>query len=448
MRQIRRTGLTTKSDRRTAVAIVGGGASGTILAAQLARRGIRSTLIDGSGRIGKGVAYSTTEDVHLLNVRAEGMSALAGDPDHFVRAFEAEGGDRRGFAQRRFFAGYLGQILQEAIASGCTRTVEATAVAGRRQEDGWHVTLDDGSSIDADTLVLAVGNQEPEALRAFDGIKQRFVRNPWGADSRSVVKELAVSGEAALLVGTGLTMVDLVLSLDAAGHRGRIVALSRRGLAPRAHADFQPAPIDNASLPRRLGPLFRWLRRRGAEVGWRAAVDSLRPHSHQLWQGLDLIEQRRFLRHVRPWWDVHRHRIAPEVAAIVARTVAEDRLEIVAGRVIAAREGDDRIDVEYRRRSASQSQTETFGYAFNCTGPLHSIDRTKDPLLRSLLDAREVKADHLGIGLEVSGTCRAGEHLWAMGPLTKGRYWEIVAVPDIREQAAAVAEDIEQELGA
>jgi uncharacterized NAD(P)/FAD-binding protein YdhS len=398
--------------------------------------------------MGRGVAYSTTEGVHLLNVRAEGMSALAGEPDHFARAFEAEGGDRRGFAQRRFFARYLGQILQEAIASGCTQTVEATALAGHRQGGRWHVTLDDGSSIDADALVLAVGNQEPEALGVLEAIGHRFVRNPWGAESRSAVQDLAASGEAALLVGTGLTMVDLVLSLDAAGHRGRIVALSRRGLAPRAHADFEPSPVAHESLPRRLRPMFGWLRRRSAEVGWRAAVDSLRPHSHQLWQGLDPSEQRRFLRHVRPWWDVHRHRIAPEVAETVARMVAEGRLEIVGGRLVASRDAGHLIEVEYRRRSAPQAQTETFAYAFNCTGPLHSIARSKDPLLRSLFDAGQVRPDHLGIGLEVDGTCRAGEHLWAMGPLTKGRYWEIVAVPDIREQAAAVAENIEREIGA
>jgi uncharacterized NAD(P)/FAD-binding protein YdhS len=145
---------------------------------------------------------------------------------------------------------------------------------------------------------------------------------------------------------------------------------------------------------------------------------------------------------------VHRHRIAPEVAAIVTRTVAEGRLEIVAGRIIVARDAGDCIQVEYRCRGAAQSRTDKFAYTFNCTGPLHSIARSKDPLLRSLLDAGQVRPDHLGIGLEVDGTCSAGEHLWAMGPLTKGRYWEIVAVPDIREQAAAVAENIERELGA
>ncbi|MGE5562757.1 MAG: FAD/NAD(P)-binding protein [Bacillota bacterium] len=436
-----------KSDRRVPVAIVGGGASGTILAAQLARRGIASALIDGSGRAGKGVAYSTTEPAHLLNVRAEGMSAWAGDPDHFARRFEAEGGDRRGFAKRRLFGRYLCEILDEAVAGGNVRPVHASAVRAERAESGWRVELDDGSSIEADGLALAIGNQEPEGLRAFAGAGTRFITNPWGADAAAAVKDLAESGGDALLVGTGLTMVDLVLSLDAAGHRGRIVALSRRGQIPRSHADYEPAPITGDELPAGgLRAIWRWLRRRSAEVGWRAAVDSLRPHSHALWQRLDLGEQRRFLRHARPWWDVHRHRIAPEVAATVHRLISEGRLEVMAGRIVAAQPAPDALDVEFRRRGAGASQHMRFAYAFNCTGPLHLIGRTRDPLLRSLLDGAEARPDRLGIGLEVDDVSRAGERLWALGPLTKGRYWEIIAVPDIREQAAAVAEDIAREL--
>jgi uncharacterized NAD(P)/FAD-binding protein YdhS len=436
-----------KSERPVPVAIVGGGASGTILAAQLARRGIESALIDGSGRAGKGVAYSTTEPAHLLNVRAEGMSAWAGDSEHFARRFAAEGGEPRGFAQRRLFGSYLGEILDEAIASGCTDLVRASATGAERVDGHWRVTLDDGSALDAKLVALAIGNQEPESLRAFASAGERFIGNPWGAAARAAVKALASGGGDALLIGTGLTMVDLVLSLDAAGHQGRIVALSRRGQVPRSHGDYESAPVEADEVPHgRVGAIWRWLRRRSAERGWRAAVDSLRPHSHRLWQSLDLDEQRRFLRHARPWWDVHRHRIAPEVAASIQRLVSEGRLQVMAGRVLAARDTGGGLEVEVRSRGARASRQMTFDYAFNCTGPLHSIERTRDPLLRSLLDAGEISPDQLGMGLDVDERSRAGERLWALGPLTKGRYWEIIAVPDIREQAAAVAEDIAREL--
>lgn len=437
-----------KSDRAVPVAIVGGGFSGTILAAQLARRGIASALIDGSGRMGRGVAYSTTEGAHLLNVRAEGMSAWSGEPDHFARRVESEGGDRRGFAERRLFARYLGDILDAARDGGNVELVHATVTAATRKDGVWRLALEDGSAIEAGAIALAVGNQEPEPLSAFTAAGDRFIRNPWGTAAREAVGELAASGESALLVGTGLTMVDLVLSLDAAGYRGRIVALSRRGQIPRSHADFEPAPVEAEEVPHgTLRGLWRWLRKRSAEVGWRAAVDSLRPYSHPLWQSLNAGQQRQFLRHVRPWWDVHRHRIAPEVARTVAGLVGDGRLEVMAGRIVSARAEGEGLTVQLRRRGSGSIQGKPFAYAFNCTGPLHAIGRTKDPLLRSLFDAGHIRSDHLGIGLEVDERSRAGEQLWALGPLTKGRYWEIIAVPDIREQAAAVAEDMTRELG-
>jgi len=397
--------------------------------------------------MGKGVAYSTTEGVHLLNVPAERMSAISGEPSHFADRYEAEGGSRLGFAERRFFANYLGTVLDEAVASGRTELVEATAVSSSRNGSGWHIRFDDGSSVAAEALVLAIGNQEPDLLAPFAHAGPHFIDNPWGLDARAAVKDLASSGGAVLMVGTGLTMVDLALSLDAAGHKGTIVALSRRGLAPRAHADTTPAPVERDEIPMGsvLG-LLRWLRRRSAQVGWRAAIDSLRPHSHALWQSLDLDQQVRFLRHARPWWDVHRHRIAPEVGSTIAGLVADGRLEIVAGKLISARPTSDGLEVQFRRRRSPKSEARTFFYAFNCTGPLHSISRTKNPLVRSLLDAGVVRPDRLGIGLEVDEASRAGERTWALGPLSKGRYWEIIAVPDIREQAAAVAEDIAKEL--
>ena len=354
-------------------------------------------MIDGSGQAGVGIAYSTTEPAHLLNVPADGMSAWAGDPDHFAKVFEAEGGDRSGFAQRRMFGRYLRAMLDDAVASGCVEVREAKAVSATRDAGSWQVRFEDSSSIGATALVLATGNQEPHSLRAFAGVEQRLIANPWGAEARGAVQDLAASSESALLVGTSLTMIDLVLSLDAAGHHGRIVALSRRGQVPRGHADYDPVSVAAEDVPcGSVRELTRWLRRRSAEIGWRAAIDGLRPHSHPLWQSLGAEQQRRFLRHARPWWDVHRHRIAPEVAATVARLIAEGRLEIIAGRIMSARDLSGGIEVQYRRRGSQQPQTEIFAYAFNCTGPLHSMQDTKDPLLRSLLDADQVRPDPIG----------------------------------------------------
>jgi uncharacterized NAD(P)/FAD-binding protein YdhS len=376
------------------------------------------------------------------------MSAWADDPDHFVRAFAADGGGRKDFAQRRLFGRYLGQILEVAKATGLVALVEDRALAARPADDGWTVELEDGDAIEASALVLATGNEAPDPLRIFEGAGERFINNPWGPDAAAAIAELARTGGDALLVGTGLTMVDTVLSLDEAGHRGRIVALSRRGQMPRAHGDLTPAPVEPDEVPHgNVLALWRWLRRRAGEAGWRAAVDSLRPYSHSLWQALSPAEQRRFIRHARPWWDVHRHRIAPEVAARLRGMIAEGRLEIVAGRIADVVATPDGLDVVIRPRGRAASPPEGFAFVFNCTGPMGTISRTRDPMLRGLLEDGCVKPDDLGMGLDVDANSRAGKRLWALGPLTKGRFWEIVAVPDIKGQASDVADHIARELG-
>jgi uncharacterized NAD(P)/FAD-binding protein YdhS len=439
-----------KSDRVLPVVIVGGGFSGTALAARLARRGIDNVVIEGGGRAGHGIAYSTGDAAHVLNVRAEVMSAFPEEPDHFVQLAEAEGGNRRDFSQRRQFGRYLRGILDEAVASGRTRLIEQRALAAKPADGGWSIDVDGGEQLDAAALVLAIGNQPPEPLPFAKG-SPRMINNPWSDDALCAIADVAETGEDVLLVGTGLTMVDAVLSLDAQGHRGRIVALSRRGLIPRGHADFTPAPVEQAEVPPGdVRALWRWLRRRSAQVGWRAAIDSLRPHSQWLWQSLGLDQQRRFARHARPWWDVHRHRIAPEVAHRLHELVSEGRLEIVAGRIQSVREEDTALAVAYRRRRGRNKIEEgRFAYAINCTGPLGRIDRTRDALLKGLLDAGLAQPDQLGIALDVDEHSRivGSQRAWALGPLTKGRYWEIIAVPDIRYQAADVADDIATELG-
>ncbi len=380
------------------------------------------------------------------------MSAWPDQPDDFTRRAEAIGGGPGDFAERRFFGRYLDEILRSGVASGNVEPLRAEAVSATRTDHGWRIALDNRSAIEAKALALAVGNQAPRPIPGFDGAGERYVANPWGQSARSAIERLAADG-GTLVIGTGLSMVDLALSLEAAGSNGRIVAVSRRGLVPRAHGE-EAGPRSSAdlgALPKgNLRALTRWIRRRAGDVGWRAAIDSLRPHSHVLWQALPLDHQRRFLRHARPWWDVHRHRIAPQVGRTIARMIGEGRLEVMAGRICSVGETESGLLVGVRRRGREESEEISADYAINSTGPLHAMSKTEDALLRGLLDAAEIAAEPLDIGIAVDKRSRASgtRRLWALGALAKGRYWEIIAVPDIREQVAAVAEDIAKELGA
>ena len=438
-----------QTEATRSVTIIGGGFAGTVLAAELARRRVSAWLVEGDDRLARGLAYATEEPAHLLNVPAHNMSAFADDPDHFLRRFEAIGGERGGFAERRFYGAYLYAILQEAQDSGMTVPVAGEAIGAERGDSGWAVALADGRRLRSRALVLAIGNEAPGGLSALEDAGDCYVRNPWGRDAARAIETAAEDGGDVLIVGTGLTMVDTVLSLDEAGFAGRILALSRRGLSPRAHAAFEPAPVTLDEVPQgSVAALFGWLRARAARVGWRAAVDSLRPHSHALWQGFSVEEQRRFLRHARPWWDVHRHRIAPTVAERITDLIAAGLLEIAAGRVLTARPEAEAVVVEIARRGAPAPKPYRFAAIINCTGPLHATSRTANPLLRSLLDAGAASPDALDIGIAVDERSRvtSADRLWAMSALTKGRYWEITAVPDIRAQAAAIAAQIAEEL--
>jgi uncharacterized NAD(P)/FAD-binding protein YdhS len=274
-----------------------------------------------------------------------------------------------------------------------------------------------------------------------------FINNPWGGEAKAAVERLVASGGDALILGTGLTMVDMVLSLAAAGHRGRIVALSRRGQVPRAHAPHDAVPVEWDDVPQgNVRTLMRWLRARSGAGSWRGAVDSLRPHAQALWRSLGPAQQDRFLRHARPYWDVHRHRIAPQVAGQLKDLIAAGQLEVVAGRLQSVEAADGGLQATIRRRGTGVMREGRFGAVFNCTGPLGAMARTRDPLLRQMIERGLVDIDRLGIGLAVDGASKAGEGLWALGPLTKGEFWEIVAVPDIRGQVAAVTDDICKEL--
>lgn len=417
-------------------------------AANLARRGISSVLIDCTGRTGLGAAYSTNDPVHLLNIPAEAMGAWADAPEDFAAREGAEPGS---YAERRQFGRYMRSILDDAVASGYVRLVKDKAVGASRNDGNWTVRLESGDEIACDALVLAIGNQPPGALPVLEGAGDLVIDNPWGERAREAIADAAKRQAEVLIFGTSLTMIDVALSLDGAGHKGRTLALSRRGKLPLANGVDAEARVEWDELPRpRVRDIARWLRRQSAKIGWRPAVDSLRPHSQRLWQALPLDQKRLFLRSGRPWWDIHRHRIAPQIAERIAGLVRTGRLEVVAGRLTNLDRDGDFVEAVIRRRGKTEAEPpRRFAHVFNCTGPLHDISKTRDPLVKQLIDNGLAAPDELGIGLMVDGHARVqgSERLWALGALTKGCYWEMIAVPDIRQQAAEVADDIATELG-
>jgi uncharacterized NAD(P)/FAD-binding protein YdhS len=245
-----------------------------------------------------------------------------------------------------------------------------------------------------------------------------------------------------LLIGTGLTAIDAALMLDAAGFEGQIVAVSRRGMVPRAHAEPAPPPALERELQPRCTSLIRSVRRRAAEIGWRAAVDQLRPVTQKLWASAPAAERRRFLRHLRPYWDVHRHRIAPQIAEKIAQMEREGRLSFKAGKLLGATEKM----VTWRARGSDNAETIHVARIVNCTGPQANIARSSEPLLENLLKAGRIRPDVCRIGFDVDETNRLrdadgepSESLYASGPMTRSAWWEIVAVPDIRGQVAGLA---------
>ena len=430
------------------VAVIGGGFSGTMLAVHLARAGdVRVTLIERQGAPGRGLAYAAANPNHLLNVRAERMSAYPEDPGHFTRWLAARGlGGPADFAPRRTYGLYLEQQLRQAHADAFPRLRLLAGEARSIEQAGTRhrVMLDDGHVVEADVVVLATGNPPPPRLPAFAALPSHLYRSdPW----QSGLTEGLGKEDVVLLVGTGLTMMDTAVSLADAGFEGRILAVSRRGLLPRVHAEGPHAgiPHDHA-MHQPLSQQLAAIRACAADIGWRNAMEQLRPLTQRLWKSLSEAEKGRFLRHLRPWWDVHRHRIAPQIAGRVDALRAQGRFEMAACTILGAEPFYGRVAVSLRLRGTDDVVRIEAARVVNCAGSDEDLRQTADPLLKSLLASGAIRADarRLGLDTDTNGEAIGADGLvtpglYAVGPLARGRLWEATAVPELRAQAAAMA---------
>jgi uncharacterized NAD(P)/FAD-binding protein YdhS len=440
---------TNKAAQPVKLVICGGGASAVLLLAALKEESP-----------GAGVAYSTACPVHLLNTRACNMSAN-GDATEFLRWLQRERPQRgfnwgeEDFAPRRYYGEYLlSKLLEIRAASNIQLTWLRTAAQGIvAHGQGWEVIPAQGASALADIVVLATGNEAPAPLGT--DLEQRaqslILNNPWESERKKEIPRDA----AVLIAGTGLTAVDVVVELLHRRHAGPIFAFSRRALLPRSHgaAVTFPGGLQRA-LPASLRAIVKRVRELTREdasgARWRGVMTQLRAMAPQLWATWDLAERRRFLRHVRPFWDVHRHRLAPLVHARLAGAIRRGQLTIVRGRLESLDYVAARAALRATLRGNDGRQLLEGAVLINCTGPQTNPLRAANPLLHRAIADGVARLDPLALGLATDQRSRViardgavQRTLYALGTLARGSQWELTAVPELRAQTQVVAGDIE-----
>lgn len=463
------------ADTTRVVAVIGGGFTGSMVVANLLARAkmdgrpLRVHLVDRRGTLGEGVAYGTHELEHLLNVPAGKMSAWADRPDDFVEWMRGRGspvgpGD---FVPRMRYGDYIRDTLLQHSSRHPPGTLVLHAEEARRAQclarGGWSVHLAHGKSIRCDQLVLATGHRPPAdpLTGRWQGPRDRWIADPWQPHAVSHVE----ADEPVVILGSGLSAIDVLLSLHARRHRTAPVWLiSRHGRLPLSHARHPVVPRNLDELVRaweghskpRLRALVRSLRRaftaeqHHPDWNWRSVVDGLRPHTQRIWGALGEAERSRFLRHVQPLWEVLRHRTAPEIGDRLAALRQAHAFEVLSGRV-ASVEADSRgVRLQMQVRGShpgGATRAIQAGWIINCTGPRSSGASQADPLIGSLLHAGWVTQDQLGLGLMTDGAGCAIDakgqvlkELLVAGTLRKAQLWESTAVPELRLQAAQVAE--------
>jgi uncharacterized NAD(P)/FAD-binding protein YdhS len=453
------------------VAIVGGGAAGALAAVHLLReprdRGalaLEIDLIDRTGGFGAGIAYGTEDPLHLLNVPAVRMGAIHGHPEHF-HEWLAERGEpvaEEAFLPRGLFATYIRDLLASAERDATDARLrrhagEVTAIAEHlgAATAPLELTLADGERIEADRVILALGPlSSGDPIRVPPELKKAgvYVADPW---AEGALKDARRDGSV-LIVGTGLSMVDVALSLSEGGSGPRIRAVSRHGLVPRRHRRTLTnlrrfhLPTETGSIEPMVAAIFAQICRVSQQGDdWRDVIDSMRPVTPGLWKALRTEEKERFLTEFQRLWDVHRFRMAPQVADRFEALEAEGRIATESNSIVSLEPHGGGARVFLRTPGASGLEAVEVDRVINCSGAGYDLRRQAPPVLAGLLAAGRARPDELGLGLDVAedgalldAENLPSERLFAIGSLRKGVEWEAIGITEIRDHSGAVARRI------
>ena len=453
--------------------IVGAGFSGTVLAADLLRRppagATDVVLIERAAEMGRGVAYAARDFPYLLNVPAARLSADAQDPLQFLRFAQRQlpGADAEDFLPRALYGEYLQDVLlcAEREAPAQVRLVrlfdEVLQIRPHAGDKPFVAQFANRPPLPADHVILAVGNSPPRLPTWAEAVRDHhaYVHDPW------MLPKKLTHTHAVLIVGNGLTMADAALALSEDAHRAPLLhTISRRGLMPLPQTTFRPGAVrgDSAamlacapSLLRVLRMAREWTRQAEQNGGdWREVVTFIRHLAPALWERLPPSERRRFVRHLQPHWDVHRHRLPPQMGARIAALRSSGKLRVNAGRIDAITADGERLRVTWRPRGGRSPLTLAVDCVVNATGPGYGLEASTNPLLSSMHQAGLVAEDGLDLGLRTAqfGACIdsdgvPSQRLFYLGPMLRAKHWEATAATELRDHARQLASHLVERSG-
>jgi uncharacterized NAD(P)/FAD-binding protein YdhS len=449
---------------RNALVIVGAGFCGTVLAANLLRRppygATDIVLVERGGAMGRGVAYAAREFPYLLNVPAARLSADSQDPLQFLRFAQrrAPATDGEDFLPRALYGDYLQDVLSQAerAAPAHTRLLrifDEVRHVTRRGGDELTVEFAERPAIDADRVILALGNPPPPLLPWAAAVRDHgaYRHDPWE------LPKAPAAGHSILIVGNGLTMADAALALTEKVDRAATLhTISRHGLVSLPQTTFRPSAVRGdgeallacADSLRRVLAMTRELTREVENRGgdWREVVTFVRQLAPALWRRLPHLEKRRFVRHLQAYWDIHRHRLPPQLGARIESLRQSGQLRVNAGRIDSVTAAGDQLRVSWRPRGSGSTATLTVDLLVNAMGPDYVLKRGSVPLLNSLRSAGLVSEDALDLGLRTArhGACvdsegRSSDRLYYLGPMLRADHWEATAATELRNHAEQLA---------